>query len=53
MEFLEEYSKENDFNIVTYETTRNKENDALLSKVRQALNNNDKQYLIRSLGQQV
>lgn len=42
MEFLEEYSKENDFNIVTYETTRNKENDALLSKVRQALNNNDK-----------
>ena len=42
MEFLEEYSKENDFNIVTYETTRNKENDAILSKVRQALNNNDK-----------
>ena len=42
MEFLEEYSKGNDFNIITYETTRNQENDELLSKVRKALNNNDK-----------
>ena len=40
--FLEEYKKEADINIIYYETTRNKENDELLSKVRQALNNNDK-----------
>lgn len=42
IEFLEEYKKEADINIIYYETTRNKENDELLSKVRQALNNNDK-----------
>ncbi len=42
LEFLEEYNKEVDFNIVKYETTRNKENDELLSEVREALNNNDK-----------
>ena len=42
IEFLEEYSKDNNFNIITFETTRNKENDELLSKVREALNNNDK-----------
>ena len=42
IKFLEEYKKEADINIIYYETTRNKENDELLSKVRKALNNNDK-----------
>ncbi len=42
IEFLEEYKKEADINIIYYETTKNKENDELLSKVRKALNNNDK-----------
>ena len=42
IEFLEEYKKEADINIIYYETTRNKENDQLLSDVRKALNNNDK-----------
>ena len=42
IKFLEEYKKEADINIIYYETTRNKENDELLSDVRKALNNNDK-----------
>lgn len=42
IEFLEEYKKEADINIIYYETTKNKENDELLSNVRKALNNNDK-----------
>ena len=42
IEFLEEYSLSNDINIITYETTQNKENDELLTNVRKALNNNDK-----------
>lgn len=42
IKFLEEYKKEADINIIYYETTRNKENDELLSEVRKALNNNDK-----------
>ncbi len=40
--FLEEYALDKDINIITYETTSNKDNDELLSKVRSALNNNDK-----------
>lgn len=42
IEFLKEYQKEADINIIYYETTRNKENDELLTNVRKALNNNDK-----------
>ncbi len=42
IEFLEEYQKEADINIIYYETTTNKENDELLTNVRKALNNNDK-----------
>ncbi len=42
IKFFEEYKKEADINIIYYETTRNKENDELLSDVRKALNNNDK-----------
>ena len=42
IEFLKEYQKEADINIIYYETTKNKENDELLSNVRKALNNNDK-----------
>ena len=42
IKFLEEYQKEADINIIYYETTKNKENDELLSNVRKALNNNDK-----------
>ena len=42
IEFLKEYQKEADINIIYYETTTNKENDELLTNVRKALNNNDK-----------
>lgn len=40
-EYLEEYAKNNDINIIKYEVTRNEENDKLLSDVRKALNNKD------------
>lgn len=40
-EFLEEYAKENDVNIITYEVTKNKENSDLLADVRKALNNKE------------
>ena len=39
--FLEEYKKDKDINIIYYETTRNKENDSLLQNVREALNNKE------------
>ena len=42
IDFLKEYQKEADINIIYYETTTNKENDELLTNVRKALNNNDK-----------
>ena len=40
--FLEEYTKENNLNLVMYETTKSEENANLLIEVREALNNNDK-----------
>ena len=42
IQFLQEYTIENNINLVMYETTKNEENDSLLTEVRQALNNNDK-----------
>ena len=39
--FLEEYAKDNEVNIITYEVTRNEENAELLDKVREALKNKD------------
>ncbi len=42
IQFLQEYTKENNINLVMYETTKNEENDSLLTEVRQALNNNNK-----------
>lgn len=40
-EYLEEYSKNNDVNIIKYEVTRNEENDKLLSDVRASLENKE------------
>ena len=41
IEFLEDYVKENDLNLITYETTKSDENANLLVEVREALNNNE------------
>ena len=41
IEFLEDYVKENDLNLVMYETTKSGENANLLVEVREALNNNE------------
>ena len=40
-EYLEEYAKNNDVNIIKYEVTRNEDNDDLLSEVRSALKNKE------------
>lgn len=40
-EYLEEYSKDNNVNIIMYEVTRNEENAKLLSDVRNALKNKE------------
>jgi len=40
-EYLEEYAKNNDVNIIKYEVTRNEDNANLLSEVRAALKNKE------------